>query len=35
VLAARSEIIDSVSLSAATAKVFDSIEATRIEEADE
>ncbi|MBN9104187.1 MAG: NADH-quinone oxidoreductase subunit J [Propionibacteriaceae bacterium] len=35
VLAARSEIVDSVTLSAATAKVFDSIEATRIEEADE
>jgi NADH-quinone oxidoreductase subunit J len=35
VLAARSEIIDSVSLSAATAKVFDSIEATSAEEADE
>lgn len=35
VLAARSEIVDSVSLSAATAKVFDSIEATSAEEADE
>ncbi len=35
VLAARSEIIDSVTLSAATAKVFDSIEATTTEEADE
>lgn len=35
VLAARSEIIDSATLSAATAKVFDSIEATANEEADE
>ena len=35
VLAARSEIVDSPALSAATARVFDSIEATAKEEADE
>lgn len=35
VLSARSEIVDSVSLSAVTAKVFSSIEATSEEEADE